>query len=217
MGVVYLGRHEDGRAAAVKVVHPHLIGDPDFRSRFDREIALAHRVDGPWTARVIDAGPFASRPWLATEYVEGSALDEQVGRTGPLPASELEPDLAAVPAPLPIAPGGRLLYAANNSRALVVDTATRRIEQDIRLGTGTGPSVLPEDWTVLLAADGEHVFTSDTGGHMITVRTLDGDPVAAIDAGARIGAGGIALSPDGATLYAALADRLLAIDVSAYS
>jgi hypothetical protein len=90
MGVVYLGRHDDGRAAAVKVVHPHLIGDPDFRSRFDREIALAHRVDAPWTARVIDADPFASRPWLATEYVEGSALDEQVSRTGPLPAPELD-------------------------------------------------------------------------------------------------------------------------------
>ena len=90
MGVVYLGRHDDGRPAAVKVVHPHLIGDPDFRSRFDREIALAHRVDAPWSARVIDADPFAPRPWLATEYVAGGALDERVGRAGPLPAPALD-------------------------------------------------------------------------------------------------------------------------------
>jgi hypothetical protein len=106
-----------------------------------------------------------------------------------------------------------LLYAASEQRALVVDTATKRIEADVQRdyqgGTGFGPPIVHQHWTVLLAADGEHVFTSDTGGRMITVRTLDGDPVA--------GAGGIALSPDGTTLYAALADRLLAIDVGAYS
>jgi DNA-binding beta-propeller fold protein YncE len=122
---------------------------------------------------------------------------------------------------LSIAPGGRLLYAASEQRALVVDTATKRIEADVERGyqggTGIGPPIVQQDWTVLLAADGAHVFTSDTGGRMITVRTLDGDAVAEIDAGARIGAGGIALSPDGATLYAALADRLLAIDVGAYT
>ena len=118
---------------------------------------------------------------------------------------------------LSIAPGGRLLYAANERRALVVDTATKQIQRDLRLGSGTGPAVMPQDWTVLLAADGEHVFTSDPGDPWITVRTLDGDPVAAIDAGARMGAGGIALSPDGAALYAALADRLLAVDVGAYT
>lgn len=122
---------------------------------------------------------------------------------------------------LSIAPGGRLLYAAGEEGALVVDTATKRIESDVRrdrqLGTGPGPPVVQQDWTVLLAADGAHVFTGDTGGRSITVRRLDGDPVAVIDAGARLGAGGIALSPDGATLYAALADRLLAIDVGAYT
>jgi DNA-binding beta-propeller fold protein YncE len=122
---------------------------------------------------------------------------------------------------LSIAPGGRLLYAASEQRALVVDTATKRIEaeiqRDYQVGPGFGPPVVQQDWTVLLAADGEHVFTSDTGGRSITVRTLDGDAVAVIDAGARLGAGGIALSPDGATLYAALADRLLAIDVGAYT
>lgn len=109
-----------------------------------------------------------------------------------------------------MAPGGRLLYAANGQRALVVDTATGRIEQDIRTEYGT--FVESEDWTVLLAADGEHVFVSEPGESRITVRALDGDVVATLGTGASR----IALSPDGATLYAALADRLLAIDVGAY-
>ncbi len=90
MGVVYLADDGDGRAAAVKVVHPHLIGDPDFRARFGREIAVARAVDAPWTARVLDADPHGTRPWLATEFVDGPALDQHVGRTGALPTAALE-------------------------------------------------------------------------------------------------------------------------------
>ena len=90
MGVVYLARHDAGHEAAVKVVHPHLVGDPDFRVRFAREIAVARSVDAPWTARVLDADPHGERPWLATEFVDGPALDEQVARAGGLPRSALE-------------------------------------------------------------------------------------------------------------------------------
>ncbi len=90
MGVVYLARHDAGHEAAVKVVHPHLVGDPDFGVRFAREIAVARSVDAPWTARVLDADPHGERPWLATEFVDGPALDEQVARAGGLPRSALE-------------------------------------------------------------------------------------------------------------------------------
>jgi sugar lactone lactonase YvrE len=55
-----------------------------------------------------------------------------------------------------------------------------------------------------------------TSRHRPTVvRTLSGSPVAVVDAGDAVH--GIALSPDGATLYAILSDRLLAIDVSRYT
>jgi eukaryotic-like serine/threonine-protein kinase len=47
MGVVYLGRDEAGGQAAIKVIHPQLTGDPEFRARFAREIATASAVDGP--------------------------------------------------------------------------------------------------------------------------------------------------------------------------
>lgn len=114
-----------------------------------------------------------------------------------------------------IAPDGRRLYAAALGRALVVDTATGRIEQD--LPAVYGPDIHSKDWTVLLAADGEHVFVSEPGESRITVRALDGDVVATVETGGRMGPSGIALSPDGATLYAALADRLLAVDVGAYT
>jgi hypothetical protein len=114
-----------------------------------------------------------------------------------------------------IAPGGRLLYAARSDRALVVDTATGRIEQDLRMAHSG--DLVWRDWTMLLAGDGEHVFVSKPCDSRITVRTLDGAVVAVVETGARAGARRIALSPDGATLYAALADRLLAVDVGAYT
>jgi sugar lactone lactonase YvrE len=55
-----------------------------------------------------------------------------------------------------------------------------------------------------------------TSRHRPTVvRTLSGSPGAVVAAGDAVH--GIALSPDGATLYAILSDRLLAIDVSRYT
>jgi len=81
MGEVFLGRDRGGRLAAVKVVHPGLAGDPQFRVRFAREVATARAIRAPWAVEVIDADPNAPTPWLATEYIAGPSL----AQTGPLP------------------------------------------------------------------------------------------------------------------------------------
>ncbi|TDC70952.1 serine/threonine-protein kinase [Actinomadura sp. GC306] len=81
MGMVYLGRSPGGMLVAVKVVHPHLVEDPDFRARFRREAAAARAVSGAFTAPVVDADPEAALPWLATAYLPGVPLDQAV----PLP------------------------------------------------------------------------------------------------------------------------------------
>ncbi|RSN39677.1 serine/threonine-protein kinase, partial [Actinomadura sp. WAC 06369] len=85
-GRVYLGRSPGGKPVAVKVIHPHLAGDPQFRRRFDQEIAAARRVGGVHTAQVVDAGTDADPPWLVTEYIAGPSLQEAVGEHGPLSA-----------------------------------------------------------------------------------------------------------------------------------
>jgi YVTN family beta-propeller protein len=85
MGEVYLGRDGEDRAAAVKVIHSGLASDPGFRSRFAREIDAARRVRSPWTVDVLAADPNARRPWLATDYIPGPSLHEQVEQSGPLP------------------------------------------------------------------------------------------------------------------------------------
>ncbi|MER5789907.1 protein kinase [Streptomyces sp. NPDC001980] len=95
MGRVFLGRSPGGRAVAVKVVHAELVaGQPEFRSRFRREVEAARKVSGAFTAPVVDADPDAPLPWLVTSYIAGPSLQDAVAERGPLPAATVL-DLAA--------------------------------------------------------------------------------------------------------------------------
>ena len=85
MGQVYLGLSPGGQAAAVKVIRADLAQDPEFRARFRREIAVARKVSGLFTAPVIDADVDGPVPWLATAYVAGPSLADAVSQHGPLP------------------------------------------------------------------------------------------------------------------------------------
>jgi WD40 repeat protein len=94
MGRVYLGTSPGGRDVAVKVMHPELTGEPDFRARFRREVEAARLVGGFHTAAVVDADPEADPPWMVTEYIPGPSLKEKVASDGPLSPAALQ-DLAA--------------------------------------------------------------------------------------------------------------------------
>lgn len=89
MGVVHLATSASGLRLAVKVVHAQYAEDPEFRARFRQEVAAARRVSGAFTAPVVDADPDAERPWMATLYVPGPTLADQVKRSGPLSPAEL--------------------------------------------------------------------------------------------------------------------------------
>ncbi|MFF1646709.1 serine/threonine-protein kinase [Streptomyces sp. NPDC058240] len=89
MGVVHLARSASGLQLAVKVVHQQYAADPEFRARFRQEVGAARRVSGAFTASVVDADPDAVRPWMATLYVPGPTLADQVKRNGPMAPAEL--------------------------------------------------------------------------------------------------------------------------------
>lgn len=89
MGVVHLARSASGLQLAVKIVHRQHAADPEFRARFRQEVAAARRVSGAFTAPVVDADPTAALPWMATLYVPGPTLSEQVKRNGPMAPAEL--------------------------------------------------------------------------------------------------------------------------------
>ncbi|QLE76117.1 serine/threonine protein kinase [Streptomyces rectiverticillatus] len=86
MGRVYLARSDRGRTVAVKLVHPELAGQEEFRRRFRQEVHSARQVGGEWTASVLDADTEAQTPWVATGYIAGPSLRQVVDRDfGPLP------------------------------------------------------------------------------------------------------------------------------------
>ncbi|WP_254715686.1 serine/threonine-protein kinase [Actinomadura sp. NAK00032] len=85
MGQVFLGSSPGGRPVAVKLVHPGLASDAEFRRRFKREVEAARQVGGFHTAPVVDADLDAPVPWLVTAYVPGPSLAAAVAEHGPLP------------------------------------------------------------------------------------------------------------------------------------
>ncbi|MGE7384293.1 protein kinase domain-containing protein [Streptomyces sp. NPDC004126] len=86
MGKVYLSHTPGGRPVAVKVIRREFAEDPEFRHRFKQEVASAQRVQGLFTAPVIDADADGPVPWLATAYVPGPTVAAAVAEHGPLPA-----------------------------------------------------------------------------------------------------------------------------------
>lgn len=89
MGLVYLGMSAGGRPIAVKIIRDELADDPEFRTRFRREVAAARKVSGLFTAMVVDADLDGPVPWLATAYVAGPSLTEAVRSHGPFPVRTL--------------------------------------------------------------------------------------------------------------------------------
>jgi serine/threonine protein kinase len=85
MGNVYLSFTRGGRPVAIKVVRKEFADDPEFRRRFRQEVTVAQRVQGIYTAPVLDADPDAQMPWLATAYVAGPSLVQAVAEHGPFP------------------------------------------------------------------------------------------------------------------------------------
>jgi hypothetical protein len=85
MGSVYLSFTRGGRPLAIKVVRREFADDPEFRRRFRQEVTVAQRVQGLYTAPVLDADPEAPVPWLATAYIAGPPLSQAVAEYGPFP------------------------------------------------------------------------------------------------------------------------------------
>lgn len=97
MSDVFLGRDTRlNRTVAVKLLHPELAEDPQFRVRFRREAQDAAKMTHPTIVRIFDAGeesvPDAVAgerivPFIVMEYIEGQLLRD-LAAAGPMPATE---------------------------------------------------------------------------------------------------------------------------------
>lgn len=89
MGVVHLAQAPDGSRVALKVLRPHIIGDDEARERLAREVSSLRRVTSPRIAEVLDADPWGETPYVATRYVPGLSLHQQVREEGPITGTDL--------------------------------------------------------------------------------------------------------------------------------
>ncbi|MFC5997803.1 serine/threonine-protein kinase [Quadrisphaera sp. GCM10027208] len=145
MGVVHLALDEAGRAVAVKVLRPHVAGDPEARRRLAREVDTLRRVRSPRVAAVLDADVDCDTPYVVTEYVPAPPLDVHVREHGPLDAERLAAlgdglgeALAAVHEAgvvhRDLKPGNVLML---DGEPVVIDFGIAHVADDVRL-TSTG-------------------------------------------------------------------------------
>jgi hypothetical protein len=87
MGMVYLAEGPVGQVA-IKLIRSEFTDDPEFRTRFQREVQACFRVNSAYTARLVDFELDADRPWLATEFVDAPDLGARVDADGPLSAGD---------------------------------------------------------------------------------------------------------------------------------
>lgn len=89
MGAVFLARDTQlGELVALKVISPHLSGDPASAERFRREASAARKVTHPNVIRIYDIGEEQGILFLSMEFFSGMTLMELLVRRGPPPLAE---------------------------------------------------------------------------------------------------------------------------------
>jgi len=90
MGVVHLARDaRTGQRVALKILRPQIVGDEEGRARLAREVSSLERVRSRWIAEIVDADPWGPVPFVATRYVPGLSLHDEVVEEGPITGRDL--------------------------------------------------------------------------------------------------------------------------------
>src|SRR5579862_5344614 len=87
MGRVYRAEQTTlGRTVAVKIIHPHLVGEENAAARFITEARAASRLNHPNSVGVIDFGKTQDgQLYLVMEFLRGRDLARVAYEEGPLP------------------------------------------------------------------------------------------------------------------------------------
>ncbi|MGH4032477.1 protein kinase domain-containing protein [Actinomycetota bacterium Odt1-20B] len=169
MGMVYLSHTRGGQPVALKVVRREYAQDPEFRRRFTQEVGAARRVQGVYTAPVLDSFTEGPEPWLAVSYVAGPSIAAAISEHGPLPVRTV------------------LQLTAGIAEALQTIHAAGVIHRDLKpsnvLLAGDGPRVI--DFGIARAADSTALTGSDvrlgTPAYMAPEQAMGGDVSPALD------------------------------------
>ena len=85
MGQVWLAYQESmDRKVAVKFLFPHLVNDPTFLERFQKEIKISAKLNHPNIITAHDAGEQDGVYYLALSFVDGMEVKQKLDSEGPL-------------------------------------------------------------------------------------------------------------------------------------
>jgi len=88
MATVYRGYDPiSGREVAIKVLPREMLHDPQFRSRFEREVKMIASLEHPSIVPVYDVGDEDGQPYFVMRYMPGGSLSNWIER-GPIPIQE---------------------------------------------------------------------------------------------------------------------------------
>jgi tetratricopeptide (TPR) repeat protein len=89
MATVYLADTPTGEPVAIKVLHPHLLGEPGFFKRFLLEAKIGREIKHPNVVRTLDVDAIEvegqAHHFLVMEYVEGQTLRSFLDEMGWFP------------------------------------------------------------------------------------------------------------------------------------
>lgn len=111
MATVYVA--EDNRLdrkIALKVIHPHLANDKNFREKFVREAKIAAKLSHPNLVNVFDQAEDGDTVFLAMEYVSGITLRQALDDFGSLSANRALDVFEPIIAGLAAAHGAGILH-----------------------------------------------------------------------------------------------------------
>lgn len=88
MATVYRARDPiSGREVAVKVLPREMLHDPQFRSRFEREIKLIAALEHSAIVPIYDAGEIDEQPYFVMRFMNGGSLSDVI-KKGPIPLED---------------------------------------------------------------------------------------------------------------------------------
>ena len=80
-GTVYKGHDKVlDRTVAIKVLHPNLVNDSTFLSRFQQEAKIAARLDHPNLVPVYDFGETEGRYYIVMAYMSGGSVKDLINK-----------------------------------------------------------------------------------------------------------------------------------------